>query len=397
MTKTGKTPQSLRVENTKTVLASVLDSPEPPSRAQLATRTGLTRATVSRLVDYLLEVNLIEELPPVRPHVGRPANPLIAKGRTMVMIGMEVNLAYLSVVVMDLAGNILFTAVDQRDSRQASPQLICEMLGEMLGRWSRPRSTTVLGAGLCVPGLVDRSRGVVVTAPNLGWADVDIAGQLSTTIGALGRVIVVNEADAAAYGVLYQRPGALSATRDFIYVSGEVGIGAAVVAGGSVFEGTHGWAGEFGHMCVERSGPRCGCGSNGCLEQYVGQDALLRNAGLPREAGVGELIERFDAGDAGVRDAVDLAAVSLGSALANALNLLDLDTVVFGGNFALLYPRLEMILRSELKYRVLASRWKDIELLVDERGNTAAAIGICLQHFEIFLSDPNSWLEQVLS
>lgn len=397
MTKTGKTPQSLRVENTKTVLASVLDSPEPPSRAQLATRTGLTRATVSRLVDYLLEVKLIEELPPVRPHVGRPANPLVAKGQAMVMIGMEVNLAYLSVVVMDLAGNILFTAVDQRDSRQASPRLVCETLSEMLGRWARPRGTTVLGTGLCVPGLVDRSRGIVVTAPNLGWADVDMASQLRATIADLGRVIVVNEADAAAYGVLYQRPGALSATRDFIYVSGEVGIGAAVVAGGEVFEGTHGWAGEFGHMCVERSGPRCGCGSNGCLEQYVGQDALLRNAGLPREAGVGELIERFDAGDAGVRDAVDLAAVSLGSALANALNLLDLDTVVFGGNFALLYPRLEMILRSELKYRVLASRWKDIELLVDEHGNTAAAIGICLQHFEIFLGDPNSWLEPELT
>ncbi len=387
MGKSGKTPTSLRMDNTKLVLKTILSSKGPPSRADVSASTGLTRATVSRLVDSLLDYGIISELPPVKSAIGRPAAPLVPRTARHAVVGCEVNVAYLSVAVMDLSGKLLYSQIKKMSTRHLGPSGALKELEKIYGQWKRPKAVKVLGAGLCVPGLIADDGATVLTAPNLGWTGVQMKELSFAQPRCFEGFRLFNEADAAGYSVLHTAPGKVSSYRDFLYVSGEVGVGAAVYEKGRRLGGSHGWAGEFGHVCVDRSGPKCNCGSNGCLEQYVGESGLVRNAGLPEGTELSKLIELFREGSETARDAMDAGALALGLALANTLNLLDLDTVFFGGTFVDLYPCFETILKAELKYRVLSSHWKDIELIVNRKGEISAAIGACLWIFNDLIED----------
>ncbi|MFE0427248.1 ROK family protein, partial [Streptomyces sp. NPDC058953] len=144
-----------------------------------------------------------------------------------------------------------------------------------------------VGAALALPGLV--ASGTVRSAPNLGWnrvpAESLFADALATQRPRLPVLPVraENEANLAALAELWF--GGLGDARTFLYLSGEIGVGGALVLGGELLRGAHGFAGEIGHAVVAPDGPECRCGSRGCLEQYAGQSALLRAAGLDESDG----------------------------------------------------------------------------------------------------------------
>ena len=149
-----------------------------------------------------------------------------------------------------------------------------------------------------------------------------------------------NEANLAALAELWF--GGLGPLRTFLYLTGEIGVGGALVLDGELLRGAHGFAGEIGHVVVDSEGPLCRCGSRGCLEQYAGQSALLRAAGMRREPrvcpGVDELERRARGGDVRAVAAVEQAGAMLGRVLSGAVNLFDPDAVVLGGIYRELMP-----------------------------------------------------------
>ena len=157
----------------------------------------------------------------------------------------------------------------------------------------RPAARPVVGAGLALPGIVDTDSGRLLRAPNLGWSDLDVPADLLDE-AATGRPVrcgwTTRPTSAARRRGAGRRPGGPGRLADFLYLSGEVGIGGAVVVDGRVVDGRHGWAGEVGHVCVDPDGPACRCGSTGCLEQYAGRLALLVAAGLPPDASPRDLV-----------------------------------------------------------------------------------------------------------
>lgn len=158
------------------------------------------------------------------------------------------------------------------------------------------------GLTVAVPGLVARDGRTVVRAPNLDWHDTDLGALLPAEFP----LTVDNEANLGALAELWLGDGT---PPDFLHVSAEIGIGAAVVVDGRLLRGTRGFAGELGHVPVRPEGPECACGGRGCLEQYAGEEAVLRAAGIePGEGRVGLLAERAAQGDADVRRALDGAA-----------------------------------------------------------------------------------------
>ena len=113
---------NLREHNLGLVLRLIIDSPVPVSRADIAVATGLTRATVSSLADRLIMASLVTELPPVMSQrAGRPAVPLVPAGGTLAAVGMEINVDYLGVRVVDLSGAILGEHVESADFRGSDP------------------------------------------------------------------------------------------------------------------------------------------------------------------------------------------------------------------------------------------------------------------------------------
>ncbi|MFG1608888.1 ROK family protein [Actinoplanes sp. NPDC049265] len=358
---------SVRAHNLALALQTVATSENPISRAFVAAATGLTRATVSALVDDLISGGLLVEGDPVtRTGAGRPAAGLTLAPDGAFGLGLEINVDYLAACVVDLTGAVRFRVVSPSDPRQ-------------LGSWATTLARltrgipSVAGAALAVPGLVSAD-GIVRVAPNLGWQDVDAASILGETLGM--PVAVDNEANLAALSELRAAGGRPT----FAYISGEIGIGAGLVLEGALYRGVRGWSGEIGHLPVHPDGRACRCGARGCLEQYAGQEAILRTAGVTTLA---DLPDRADLSEAGT---------ALGIALAGVVNLLDLDTIVLGGIYGPLLPRLRPGIEQELRRRVLTASLAPIALRASVLGADAAMRGAAESVIRAILEDPASFL-----
>jgi predicted NBD/HSP70 family sugar kinase len=175
--------------------------------------------------------------------------------------------------------------------------------------------------------------------------------------------------------------------RDFVHVSGDIGVGAGIVVGGQLYSGQRGYAGELGHVVVDPSGPPCGCGGSGCLEQLAGLGALLRDTGA---GGLDELADRATNHDRQALAALAAGGRALGIALAATVNLFDLTDVVLGGVYAVLAPWLIDSLEAELDRRVVSRDLGQVHVHVSTLGKYAAVRGAAGSVVSRVLSSPDS-------
>ncbi|MFF7140542.1 ROK family protein [Streptomyces nodosus] len=376
------TQQGMRRRNLARVMHTV-SAEGPLSRAAVAARIGLTRAAVSTLVDELIRAGLLEELGPERPgRVGRPGSALAVSGRGPAGIGAEIGVDHLAVYAVDLRGAVRARAVRQGTNRGRPPRpVLAELtaLVEQVVARAEREGLRPTGLAVAVPGLVARDARTVVRAPNLDWHDLDLGPLLPTGLP----LTVDNEAN---FGSLAELWLGENTPRDFLHVSAEIGIGGAVVVDGRLLRGTRGFAGELGHVPVRPEGPRCACGGRGCLEQYAGEEAVLRAAGLtPGEDHVELLAERAAQGDRDVRRALRGAGTALGIALTGAVNLLDPETVVLGGALAALAPWLLPSLERELARRTAGP---PCAVAVSRLGSEGPLLGAAHSVVRAVLDDP---------
>ncbi|VEG27824.1 ROK family protein [Actinomyces howellii] len=382
---------SLRASNLALLASHVFASARPVSRADVAAATGMTRSTASRLADELVASGVLAELEPVAgAGPGRPAVPLTPARGTFAALGMEVNVSRMTVRAVDLAGSVLGQRVVLDDFEASDPSVVLARLaglaGEVLALEEVRRARTV-GAALALPGLV--SSDTLLRAPNLGWHELDPRPHLAAVLEPAGFGLRLgNEADFGALTVGRSRPAAAHASSSFIYLSGEIGVGASIVRDSRVMHGAHGFAGEIGHVQVDPQGPRCGCGNRGCLERYAGRRHILAEAGMPATAGPAQLVAAWEAGDPRAREAVSGAARALGVGLAAAINILDIPTVVLGGHLAPLAELLGPELAAEIDRRVLAAPWAAPQILTATADEGDGATGAAWSVLEEVVADP---------
>jgi predicted NBD/HSP70 family sugar kinase len=445
---------SLREHNLALVLAEVADH-GPISRARIAAATGLTKATVSSLVDSLVGAGLVTELDrtPVAGAIGRPASPLALAPPGPVGVGLEINVDYLATCTVDLSGTVRRRSVTAQDFRGRPAGEVLDLAAAAVTEAmddARGAGADVAGLAVAVPGLVETREPVLRVAPNLGWRDVAVLDQLRARIrpgdrpgdrpcdrpcdrfgdrlgdrpcdrfgdrpgdrlgDRLGDVPMRldNEANLGALGELWcggHRDAAGAPLRSFVHVSGEIGIGAGLVVHGQVFRGVRGFSGEIGHLPVVGGGPVCRCGSVGCLEQVAGQDAILRAAGLGGHAGsangqadgpLGTLVALATAGQARAVEAIEDAGHRLGTGIAALLNVVDVDAVVLGGSYARLAPWMQEPVKAELARRVLSAAWGRPRVLVSALGAEAAVRGAATSIVREVIAAPATYLARARS
>jgi predicted NBD/HSP70 family sugar kinase len=256
---------------------------------------------------------------------------------------------------------------------------------------SLPADHALAGVGVAVAGVVRRQDGFVHVSPNLGWDNVPLGGMISAQLG-VERVMMANEADLGALAEF--RKGAPGTKRHLIFVAGEVGVGIGIIYDGKPMLGTAGYAGEAGHTMVNPDGGKCRCGSTGCWETEVGEEALARRAGLSdhgaRSELIPEVLRRAHAGDRVVFDALNEIGRWLGVGIGNLINVFNPDLVVIGGFFQELYPFLEQSINRGAQEMSLTAPWLTCSIRRSQLGTDAALIGAAELVLAEVIANPTS-------
>lgn len=331
----------VRRRNAATVLRS-LRHDGPASRAELAGRTGLAKATVGAIVGDLATAGALLEHEQVRSgDRGRPGLRLTLAGGRPVGIGFEANVEYAAAVVVDLSGAVRHRVTrpvdDVRKVEAALAGLATEVAGELRRDGLHP-----VGATVAVPGLIAEDDRTIAWTPNLGITGTSLADQVDGAFGWRARARVSNDADCGGLAELHH--GAGRGADHLLYLTGTVGIGAGLVDGGRLVRGARGLAGEVGHLPIGEPDARCGCGRLGCWEATIGLHAVLARVGLAELAtpeATARAIGTVAAGDAGVRAALEQVGAHLGRGLAILTGVLDPAVIVLGGYFG---PLAEFVL-----------------------------------------------------
>ncbi len=328
----------LRQSNRLRVIETLYNQPGT-SRAELARTTGLSRATVSMLVEELEEANIVEEHDAgedIRPrNTGRPPIPLSLVPSAAFAVGLDVGRQHIRVAVCDLSGRPVldeWSPAEVDHAPMESLDLAYDLVRSALDATGvEPDRLLGVGMGLAAP--INTVTGELEAYGILpGWDGIRPAAEMEQRLGV--SVQLDNDANLGALGEKVF--GVARGVDDLIYVRLSAGVGAGLVLNGRPYHGARGVAGEIGHVSVVDNGLICRCGNRGCLETVaspVAVAALLgRSSG--RHVSVAELLDLVRLGDRGAQRAVSDAGALVGRALAMLVNTLNPELVVVGGELA---------------------------------------------------------------
>ncbi|WP_433824988.1 ROK family protein [Actinoplanes sp. CA-015351] len=387
-------------------LRNVAENDGEISRAGISTATGLNRSTACSLIEELMAGGLVREVKEARRNTraGRPGTALGLRSDGPAGLGIDVNVDYTAVCVVDLTGAVRYKHVVAEDQRGQNSREVLDRIARLArGAQNAAESfgLTLCGSAVAVPGIVDRRGATVTLAPNLGWHDLDVAEVLPADVHG-ERATLDNEANFAALS----EEDLLRSGASYLYVSGQIGVGAGIVLDGTLYRGSHGWSGEIGHLTIDRDGPECPCGRRGCLERYAGHEAILRATTIMTSAGTtpgagttlgvsptADLIaDRARSGDAPTLAALATAGRTLGFALAGCLNLLDVGTIVLGGIYRDLAPWIGPEVEREIQAQFVGAGWARPEVRPAAYGAEAPALGAARSVVRDVINDPIRWL-----
>ncbi|WP_138755287.1 ROK family transcriptional regulator [Paenibacillus sinopodophylli] len=367
--------------NTAIVLEAVLKH-APLSRAQISERTGLNKATVSNLVQDLIDSHLVLENGPGESSGGRKPVMLLFNGTAGYAVGIDLGVNYIRGLLVDMEGNVIAEhqrGLKKQDAEQAISQLtICI---ELLMNEAPESPYGIVGIGVGVPGIVD-DNGTILFAPNLKWRQVELQKQLEERFGL--PVTIDNEANAGAQGE--QKYGAGRGISNQIYVSVGIGIGTGIILNKVLYKGTSGFSGELGHLSIEYDGKPCSCGNRGCWELYASENALLERASLLGYESLEELISAAAEGDARVVELMSSIGDYLGAGIANIVNVFNPDVVIIGNRMSRAAQWLEPAVQAAVDQRTLPYHRERMRILFAELQDQSAVRGAAYYAISTFFS-----------
>jgi len=379
------------------------------SRASLAEVTGLNKSTVSSLVQELIDRQFVREVGLSSSGVGRPSMLLEINPQAGYIVSCELGVDFLSIICANFGADVVWRYHEDTRDLTSQHAIIDRMLALLIeaveaGQRTYANRGPLLGLAVGAPGLVDRATGTLLFAPNLKWENVALRDILGAAFPHVP-VFVENEANMAALGEYFF--GAAKGYREVLYISAGVGLGGAVVLDGAIFEGTAGFASEFGHMTMDPHGELCNCGNRGCWETQVTQPALFRLIHAAIERGKATLLTEATGGnlsrltvplvvdaarrnDRVARDALNRVGRSLGVGVASLVNAFNPDLVVFGGIMSLAGEFLLPIIRRELAARALKWSLEVTGVILAQQGSDACVMGGVAMLYQTILSQPGN-------
>lgn len=363
------------------------------SRAEIVTRSGLSAPTVTRIVDSLInEEKLVVSLGMGASKGGRPPVMLKFNGDKNYVIGIDLGATATRGVLSNLNGKFIDEIEVPTRLEDGFEEIIGDvatMIRQLAASKKKSSISSILGVGIAVAGLVDLKKNIVEYSPDFNWHNVDIIGTLRDQVEF--PIIFDNVTRLMALGGLCYGKGRKS--RNFICVNVGYGIGSGIVANGEILTGMDGFAGEFGHMTIDKdSDIQCNCKKYGCLEALASGKAIALTAQSRLAWGQDSLLNEMCNGDISkvttkmVADAAkegDELAMSvfkrameyIGIGIANLVNLFNPELIVIGGGVSLAGDIFFENIREVVNKHVMQSTQRHLQILPVAHGKNAALMG----------------------
>ncbi|MDR7081108.1 putative NBD/HSP70 family sugar kinase [Arthrobacter ginsengisoli] len=332
--------------NLTVILDAIRRSPAGLSRVELAQIVGLSPQTISNISRRLLDQDLIYEAGKEGTGPGKPRTMLRLNSTGMYAVGVHLDPAVTTFVVLDLVGAVVkhsrIKTPAGTDARAVIDTIAAEI--KQLISESGVDPARIAGLGIASPGPIDLEEGTVVDPPLLlGWDRVPLRDALAAATG----LSTIVDKDVTSAAVAETWAGGPSGAGSFVFMYMGTGIGCGIVLNDEVVRGTSGNAGEIGHIIVDPEGAPCDCGLRGCIKSSCIPQVLVAQAveagvldgpladvtGPALQESFLELCAAAGSGDPRAAAIIDNSAVLVARAVSTITNALDVDRVVFGGPF----------------------------------------------------------------
>lgn len=327
------TVRDLRRDN-RSVLLWSLYFDQPLSRQDLSLSTGLSPASVSNVVRELLDERIVVEAGSVESDGGRPRVLLRVNADYGYVIGVDVGETRIRVELFDLVMTERAKADYPLDPREHGVEEVVDRILAGLGAvqaGAGVAASDILGVGIGVPGVVEQGPAVQVHGQTYGWDAVPLERLLRA--GTDLPLHIDNGAKTMGQAELWFGAGR-GAQHALVCLIGS-GVGASIISHGSTLRGSSSSAGEWGHTTLVVDGRTCRCGSRGCLEAYVGAEAILDRygqalPGLDQESALAALLDEAETSPAAA-EVLDATVRYLGAGIGDLINLFNPERIILGG------------------------------------------------------------------
>jgi glucokinase-like ROK family protein len=400
----GSNQVTAKLQNIRSILKGLLQYRQI-SRIELANLTGLTTATITNLVNELINQGIAREEgvgKSVSPRVGRPRMVLELIPTARYAIGVHIGIGEFHIVITDLLANIHQTISIQYEIC-SNPEIVVLDMGDQINKLiqlSRIPIDAIIGVGIGASGLVNVETGMNVNAPNLCWRDVPIRDWVRQKTGL--PVVVDNNVRLMCLAESMFGIGKHVHSMAFIYA--RIGVGAGLVVNDNLYRGMAAGAGEIGHsIIIPDGGELCRCGNHGCLETLVSEPAIIRLAHQIAQANpqgilakelqneslnpMEQIFSAAKTGDPEVLNMLKERSRYFGIALANLINILNPEMIVLGGLLA--YGEASMLseIQNTVKQCAFSHLGDAVQIRITSFGQKAGMIGAAALALNTFFYD----------
>ncbi len=390
----ARNPESKSFKNEWNVL-QLIHANRNISRIELSKQTCLSAASITSIVQNLMDRGLVVESGHNSSAVGRKPISLSLRDDAGFLVGVDLGSFYTRIVVTNIRGAVVYkqeSETGMQDGRDLVLSRTFTKIHKAIDD-SGTRKTAFKGIGIGHSGVIDVSKGLVLSFPRPGqmteWKNVPLRDILEREFD----VPCLLEDSVRAIATAEKHFGLGAGLNDFIYVDVGMGIGAAIFLDGKLYRGPGGSAGEFGHMTVDEHGPLCCCGNYGCLETLASCGAIIQSVKSAIEKGVDSKVRELAQGDlnrisiemigqaAMENDSLSFrvlheAVSHIAVALADVVNLLNPHVLIFGGALFRSAPDLFLEpLKRTIKQRALEKSANEVQLKISTLGSEAGALG----------------------
>lgn len=332
----------------KQMVLQIIKSKGPISRADIARITSMSPTSISRIVGELTELDLVQETEFYSEGVGRKGMLVNVCPESVTSIGIYINRDIVQLGLVDFCGKVVvMNTIPIEPDHHSIDEMLEKIVTGILVLKENPNYKKIIGIGVGMPGIINLEEGKVIFSAQLGWKNIELKRLIGEKTGM--KVIIDNTEKLRVLAEnLY---GASRHSNKSALLSVGSGVGSAVVIDDEVLRGVKNSAGEIGHTTVDPEGMLCECGRRGCLQTYIAESALLKEANkVCRINSIDEIFGAAENNENWATNLLERAAKYIAIAINNIACMYNPDTIILSGRLIEHHPLIVNLIEQKMSY-----------------------------------------------